>query len=67
MHDVVTRRLLHEPFGWRPTTLLIAVRRHRCNACRHLWPQDTSKAPLPRAQISEVGLAWLCSRWSCST
>lgn len=27
VHDVVTRRLAHEPFGWRPTTLLIAVHR----------------------------------------
>lgn len=24
-HDSVTRRLVHEPFGWRPTTLLVVV------------------------------------------
>ena len=25
--DTVTRRLAHEPFGWRPTTLLVTIRR----------------------------------------
>ena len=25
--DTVTRELAHEPFGWRPTTLLVTVRR----------------------------------------
>ena len=34
VHDVVTRRLAHEPFGWRPTTLLVAVRRYRCHGLR---------------------------------
>jgi hypothetical protein len=28
--DSVTRRLAHEPLGWRPTTLLITIRRYRC-------------------------------------
>ena len=27
--DTLTRRLAHEPFGWRPTTLLVTVRRYR--------------------------------------
>jgi len=27
--DSVTRRLAHEPLGWRPTTLLITIRRYR--------------------------------------
>lgn len=27
--DTVTRELAHEPFGWRPTTLLLTVRRYR--------------------------------------
>jgi hypothetical protein len=26
----VVRRLAHEPFGWRPTTLLVTIRRYRC-------------------------------------
>ena len=28
--DSLVRRLAHEPFGWRPTTLLVTVRRYRC-------------------------------------
>ena len=27
--DSTTRRLAHEPFGWRPTILLVTVRRYR--------------------------------------
>jgi transposase len=33
--DSVTRRLAHEPLGWRPTTLLITIRRYRCTGCGH--------------------------------
>ena len=58
MHDVVTRRLAHEPFGWRPTTLLIAVRRYRCTGCGRVWRQDTTAAAEPRAKISRAGLRW---------
>jgi hypothetical protein len=42
--DTVLRRLAHEPFGWRPTTLLVTVRHYRCTGCGHVWRQDTSKA-----------------------
>ena len=35
--DTVTRQLAHEPLGWRPTTLLITVRRYRCTGCGHVW------------------------------
>ena len=31
--DSTTRRLAHEPFGWRPTLLLVMVRRFRCDRC----------------------------------
>ena len=31
--DSVVRRLPHEPMGWRPTTLLVTIRRYRCSAC----------------------------------
>jgi len=31
--DTVTRALAHEPLGWRPTTLLVTVRRYRCSGC----------------------------------
>ena len=33
--DTVTRPLAHEPFGWRPTTLLVTIRRYRCTGCGH--------------------------------
>ncbi|WP_374202712.1 transposase [Amycolatopsis sp. GM8] len=31
------RRLAHEPLGWRPTTLLVTIRRHNCTGCGHVW------------------------------
>ena len=30
--DTVTRRLAHEPLGWRPTVLVVTIRRYRCPA-----------------------------------
>ena len=56
--DSVTRRLAHEPLGWRPTTLEVTVRRYRCPDCGHVWRQDTSKAAQPRAKLSRAGLRW---------
>lgn len=56
--DTVTRELAHEPFGWRPTTLLLTVRRYRCTECAHVWRQDTTAAAEPRAKISRAGLRW---------
>ncbi|MBU5181892.1 ISL3 family transposase, partial [Cutibacterium acnes] len=56
--DTVARRLAHEPFGHRPTTLLIRVRRYKCSGCGRVWRQDTSKAAPERAKISRGGLAW---------
>ncbi|SDY99255.1 Transposase [Modestobacter sp. DSM 44400] len=56
--DTVVRRLAHEPLGWRPTTLLVTVRRYRCTGCGHVWRQDTSKAAEPRAKLSRRGLRW---------
>ena len=56
--DTVTRRLAHEPFGWRPTTLLITLRRYRCNGCGHVWRQDSSRAAAPRAKLSRGALRW---------
>ncbi|WP_196868267.1 ISL3 family transposase [Arthrobacter sp. CAN_A212] len=56
--DTVIRRLAHEPLGWRPTTLLIRVRRYRCTGCGHVWRQDTTKAAQPRAKLSRRGLRW---------
>jgi transposase len=54
----VIRRLAHEPFGWRPTTLQLVVRRYRCGGCGHVWRQDTSAAAEPRAKLSRRGLRW---------
>src|SRR4029077_7398299 len=47
--DSVTRQLAPEPFGWRPTTLLVTINRYRCAGCAHVWRQDTSRAAEPRA------------------
>ncbi len=56
--DTVTRRLAHEPLGWRPTTLEVIIRRYRCAGCGHVWRQDTSQAAEPRAKLSRRGLRW---------
>ncbi len=56
--DTVIRRLAHEPFGHRPTTLMVRVRRYRCVTCRRTWRQDTSKAAAPRAKITRGGVGW---------
>jgi transposase len=56
--DTVARRLAHEPFGWRPTTLVVTVRRYRCAGCGHVWRQDLTKAAEPRAKLSRRGLRW---------
>jgi len=56
--DTVTRQLAHEPLGWRPTTLLVSIRRYRCTGCGHVWRQDTTRAAEPRARLSRRGLRW---------
>ncbi|MHB1010625.1 MAG: ISL3 family transposase [Propionibacteriaceae bacterium] len=56
VRDTVTRELAHEPLGWRPTTLLVTVRRHRCTGCGHVWRQDTTAAADPRAKRSRRAL-----------
>ena len=56
--DSVVRRLAHEPLGWRPTMLLVTIRRYRCTGCGHVWRQDTSAAAAPRAKLSRRGLRW---------
>jgi len=56
--DTVTRRLAHEPLGWRPTTLVVTIRRYRCVGCGHVWRQDTTRAAEPRARLSRRGLRW---------
>ena len=56
--DTVTRRLAHEPFGWRPTVLVVTLRRYRCGECGHVWRQDMSKAAEPRSKLSRRALRW---------
>jgi transposase len=56
--DTVVRRLAHEPLGWRPTTLVVTIRRYRCADCGHVWRQDTGLAAEPRAKLSRRGLRW---------
>jgi len=56
--DTVVRRLAHEPLGWRPTMLVVTLRRYRCTGCGHVWRQDTSRAAEPRAKLSRRGLRW---------
>jgi len=63
--DSVTRRLAHEPFGWRPTTLLVTVCRYRCTGCGHVWRQDISKAAQPRAKLTRGGLRWALTAIVC--
>ena len=54
----VIRNLAHEPLGWRPTTLVVTVRRYRCVDCAHVWRQDTTAAAEPKAKISRRALRW---------
>ena len=63
--DSVTRRLAHEPFGHRPTTLLVTINRFRCAECRHVWRQDTSRAAEPRAKLSRRALRWALEAIVC--
>ena len=63
--DSVVRRLAHEPFGWRPTTLVVTVVRYRCPGCGHVWRQDTSRAAQPRAKLSRRGLRWALEAIVC--
>src|SRR4051794_39748392 len=56
--DTVTRRPAHEPLGWRPTTLLLTVRRYRCGGCGHVWRQDTTRAAERRAKLTRTALRW---------
>jgi transposase len=65
VRDSVTRQLAHEPFGWRPTTLLVTMRRYRCASCAHVWRQDCSKAAEPRAKLSRRALQWALEALVC--
>lgn len=61
----MTRQLAHEPLGWRPTTLVVTVRRYRYTGCAHVWRQDTSTMAEPRARLSRRGLRWALEALVC--
>ena len=46
----VARHLVHVPVGWRPTQLLVRMRRFACTHCRRMRRQDTGHLHLGRAQ-----------------
>jgi len=58
VRDTVVRELAHEPFGWRPTTLVVTVRRYRCDSCRRVWRQDTTAAANPKAKLTRRAAQW---------
>ncbi len=63
--DTVVRRLAHEPWGWRPTTLIVTIRRYQCPDCGHVWRQDTSRAAEPRAKLTRRALRWALEAIVC--
>jgi transposase len=65
VRDTVTRRLAHEPFGWRPTTLVVTIRRYRCTGCARVWRQDISRAARHRSRLSRRALAWALEAIVC--
>jgi transposase len=54
--DSVTRRLAHEPLGWRPTTLLITIRRYRCTGLMQAVIDSVdSGVPATLTEIRKLG------------
>ena len=56
--DSVVRELAHVPFGWRPTTLQVRLRRYQCTGCGRIWRQDLTRACEPRSCLSRGALRW---------
>ena len=56
--DSVTRELAHEPLGWRPTTLLVTLRRYACTGCGRVWRQDLGRAAPARGKLSRDAVLW---------
>ena len=54
----VARRLAHVPVGWRPTQLVVRLRRFACTHCRRVWRQDTSALAQPRARLTHAAAEW---------
>jgi len=58
VRDSDERRLAHVPFGWRPTMLVVRIKRYRCRGCRAVWMQDTTALAEPREKLSRAALRW---------
>ena len=54
----VARHLAHVPVGWRPTQLVVRLRRFACTHCRRVWRQDTSSLAEPRARLTRSAVEW---------
>ena len=54
----VARRLAHVPVGWRPTQLVVRLRRFACTHCRRVWRQDTSTLAEPRTRLTHAAVEW---------
>ena len=54
----VARHLAHVPVGWRPTQLVVRVRRFACTHCRRVWRQDTSTLAEPRTRLTHAPVEW---------
>ena len=52
------RLVAHEPFGHRPTTLLVRIRRYKCSGCGRSWREDLTAAAPARAKLSRRGMRW---------
>lgn len=53
-----TREFAHEPFGRRPTVLLVRLRRYKCSGVRALLREDLTAAAAQRARLSRRGVRW---------
>ena len=56
--DTVARPIAHVPLGWRPTTLVVRVRRYACTGCGHVWRQDMTAAVRPRGKLTRHAVLW---------
>ncbi|WP_039895086.1 helix-turn-helix domain-containing protein [Actinomyces johnsonii] len=54
----VSRSLAHVPVGWRPTQLVVRLRRFACTHCCRVWRQDTSALAQPRARLTRSAVEW---------
>ena len=54
----VSRRLAHVPVGWRPTQLVVRLRRFACTHCCRVWRQDTSTLAEPRTRLTHAAVEW---------